>query len=584
MPAISSGGSASFSIANGNLSVSCYASAQYTVTLNGSTLFTGSYGKTFGPITGNVVITSVNGTIQYQSSGYDGPDQDVAMDSQTGNLSSSNNFMPFKRMSTLAMIGDSLLAYAESTLAGCTITDNGDGTANLLRTSHGSGAGDKIRISAAPSKSLNVMDSDVLTWVDANNLTIRLGGVCNEVTSTAGNAIVYFQNRKSNRGVLNHLELKLGYSLSTKWLSVGGARIANISTLIDDSSIATKSDVGLICLGMNNIYADGATLASMQADMTTLLDKAKYIANSLIILSVPPRDSTDAAWSAGKSTVHIGFNAWLREKAKAIGAKFIDTWRVQNGGATFVNAAATNPDPVAGFMWNVTSDKTHFGPRGARAIGDAVYAAIVELGYQVGPDARASHPSTLGADAGNLLTNSTFSATTAVSASGAIQAGTAATGFSVSNATVTSVTPSMVTKTISADGDAVGSWQRLTMSGAGAVRFNFPSISGLISAGNYYQLSCRVRVTSAVGLVDAGFFVFLTLGSVGSIQCHMFNHDSNTNPILGDWEGYYKSKVFYVPSGVTATTIYINPTLSAAQSSSMTFDIAEPELRLITAL
>ena len=484
----------------------------------------------------------------------------------TGGIRISGNNGSFASRKAL-LAGDSIAAYAEVYAGATSITDNGDGTATLVRTSHSLGVGDPVRIVAAPIKSLCVMDSRVTKYVDANTVQISLGGRTHDVVAGSGVSVVY-PLRRSCRGWLNWVEAALGEQFDTTWCAVGGATASKISSLIDETQIPADIDFGFVCAGMNNVYAAGQTFADAQAELSSLIAKVQNNSAMLVVLSIPPRNSADANWSASKQAIHTALNRWLYSFTKAIGGVFVDTWRSAQGAATYVNAGATNPDATTGFQ----QDYTHPSMRGAMAIG---YDITSKISGQSGVRGyTAAHPAAIGADTGNLLTGSAF----------ATGSGGVATGWASSDSTANmAVTPSLVARTVASDGDACGQNQVIsaaygTATGVASTRFRLNNFQALLTPGTTVQFSFPFKVQGALGLSSLELSLLGTRADGSLLIVNGFHNDSNTAVVSGDFLGRIITPPFVVPSDLTDIDAWVRPYITSAQSTALTLTLWQPEL------
>lgn len=463
------------------------------------------------------------------------------------------------------VIGDSITAQSEVILSATSVTNNGDGTARVVRTGHGVDVGQPIRIHGASLSALNVLDSYVTAWVDANTFDIALTGRRHTVTS-ASTPSVTFPLQRGFRGWLTWLEMLRGEMFDSTWCCVGGATSAQVTPLVEEAG--DNNDVAFICIGMNDIYSAGAPLATIKARFVRLFQAAKDRARHVVALTVPPRNHNDSAWSAGKQTIHTQFNRWMMTYAPNSGGHCVDTWRATANGATYVDASASDPDPLA----EMAFDNTHPSARGAQAIANAVKPVIDKLlpgGYWA-----PAHKEQVGANTQNLWTNSDFSTNT----------GNVATGWAVSDSTANmSITPSMVARTVANDGDAVGYKQRLSISygtatGTASTRFRRNDFHASVPAGKWVQLRVPFAVASAAGLVGLDLTLFGTTTSsfwqvYGPVQ------NSNSDPVTGDFAGVLMTPIVKVPA-LTDLDCWVRPYISSAQSSAMTLDLWQPELRI----
>lgn len=471
------------------------------------------------------------------------------------------------------LVGDSITSQAEVTLATASpyVVDNGDGTLTVTRTSHSAHVGEPIRIGAASSASLNLMDGEILSIVDANNFKCTIQGRTHGVTS-ASSATVVFPNRRSSRGWYTWLEMLLGDMFDTTWCATGGATIAELTTLVTESD-AGPHDVAFVCAGMNDIYSDGNSLATMQTDMTALLALVSSRAQKVVLLSVPPRNSADGSWSAGKQTIHTGFNRWLYEFAKSNNLVFVNTWRAVANGATYINSAATEPDPIASFSF----DNTHPSAVGAYAVGLAVKTAIQDF---IGVNGwKPSHADDLGADAGNIWTNSDFSTDVAGVPTSWAQSDTTA---------LSTVANSVVARTVSADGDALGknaviTYNYGTATGTASTRFRRNNFHASMTAGSYCQLRVPFSIADAAGLLGLELCIFGTDADGTFWQVYGNNLDTNADPHTDTpISGVLMTPPTIIPSGLNDIDCWVRIYINSAQSSDVTVKLWHPVMRVWT--
>ncbi len=478
-----------------------------------------------------------------------------------------NGVASTRSIKTALVIGDSITAQSEMALVATSVTDNGDGTATVVRNSHSLGVGDPVRMAACPSENLNVVDSKVVSVIDANKFRIELGGRTHGVTATSG-PIIYFPLRRSTRGWFNWMETKIGASIDPTWCAVGGATSAQMLSLLEKTSVSSKRDVAFVCIGMNDIYSAGNSIEVIKSNIKALINEASKKSNRIVLLTVPPRNSADTNWSAAKQSIHNELNRWIYEYGIMIGATVIDTWSAVHGGATYVNAQAVNPDPMADFV----HDNTHPSMRGAAAIG---FSVAQSLSDEFVRGFKAAHASAIGGSAWNLLPGPDFTAGTNV-----------ADGWAVSDTTSGMVvSSSLAARTVENDGDACGKNQLLSISygtatGNASTRFRCNNIQASLDPGTVVQLRINFSVSGAAGLVG---IESVMMGARGTDFWMVYSHqlDSNTAPMVGDFSGCLISPEVVVPSGLTDLDVWVRPYITSAQSSALTLKIWHPELRVV---
>lgn len=468
------------------------------------------------------------------------------------------------------LVGDSIGAYSEVILSSATVTDLGNGTANVfISGGHGCAVGQVMRLAACPSVNLNSLTATVLSTTDSTNAIVQLNPPFHSVTSSAGHATVAFRERRNCMGFLTTLETRLGIQFDTTWAAIGGAT-SRAALNYARQAASGPYFVSFVSSGMNDIYSAGNTFAQCQADLKALIDYAASVSLYVVVLTVPPRDSGGGSWSAGKQTVHNQLNKWIEQYVRSIGKICINTWRTANSGVTYVNGAAANPDPTA----LMTIDGTHPSWPGALAIGDAIYTALSPL---VGVDGyKAAHPSMIGADAGNILTDSDFS-------TGA----STATGWAITNQTAsTNVTPTLAARTVSADGDAAGRNQVITFdygTAAGTASFRFArsaSIHSLLTAGQMFEAVIPFSLTGSTGVTGVDILFQGTIGGGQTWQVYGNNLSTNVDPLTGAVSGYIRTPPTMIPSGITACTPFIRATFTSAQSGSAVLKLWHPVFRV----
>lgn len=468
-------------------------------------------------------------------------------------------------------LGDSLGEGLVTQASVGPIVANGDETLQVTtNTAHGSGIGDKIRLTATPSQDYNLMDGSVSGYIDTTNIVAPIRGRKSVVTANGSAGIISYVYRNSCRGAIWWAQFKIGDPFKVTNCAVPGASIEDVTQFLDQTDTSAGYDVLHIIAGMNNIYSKGDSLAVMQAKMTTLLAKAKPLARYGVVSLVPPRNSADSAWTSGRQTIHTGFNRWLYEYARSQGFRVLDTSRVQVNNVTYVNAGATNPDPSA----NMIFDNTHPSMPGAIAWGFALADILVDLGLATYGGWKGGHADHIGANAGNLLTNADFSSVTT----------NVATGWGSTDITTNmSVTPSTEDRTVANDGDAAGKNQVFTINygtatGTASQRFRKDNIQSLFTVGKKYQIRVGTKLTGATGLTGFDLQLFLTITGGGVVQISALNPDSNADAYTGDLTGWLITPEFIWPDNVSDADLWVRTFITSAQSGNMVVKYFKPEI------
>lgn len=476
------------------------------------------------------------------------------------------------RAKTCLLVGDSISAISEVSLSATSVTDNGDGTATVHRTAHSLGVGDPVRIGGAVSQALNVLDNSVSQVLGVDDFVVSLGGRTHTVTAPSGPSI-YYPLRRSCRGWFNWMETFLGVSFDTTWCAVGGASAADLSDLVAHTAITTEFDLICVNVGMNDAYSDGLSFADASANIKTLYDQVKPLGRHLLILTIPPRDSGNSAWTSAKQQIHTQLNRWIYEYALSIGAKVIQTAYSTQNGATYVNALASNPDPLASMVF----DGVHPAMRGGMAIG---WDGAQALSPFVGGDGwKVGHASDIGTNTGNILTDAAF----------ATGSGGVATGWASSDSgTGMSVVPTLVARTVAVDRDAAGQNQVLSINygTAGATvstRLRKNNIHTLVTPGTWVQFVLPFSVVNALGLVGLEVNLVGARAGVTNWLVYANSQDSNNDVVTGNFSGRFITPVVYIPDvGFTDLDLWIRAFITSAQVSDLVLTIWHPELRIVT--
>lgn len=484
-------------------------------------------------------------------------------------------------VSRIVLIGDSQSAFVDSTGPTCTaIVDNGDGTATITFSgSHSWAVGHPIAVNVAPARKFNVMNGTVTAQSNSGtfSVTYTLGGNTSPVTGTLASEVqTLYPWRRSPLGYATWLEVLQSRSIDYVKVCAGGADSRQILSMYNDALLTVQasqaSDI-IVMPGMNDVYARGWTFDATKASIKALLNRIRATMRRarMWVLLVPARDSGGSAWSSAKQTVHNRLNRWLWLYALQIGATPVDTWRAAQNGITYVNPAASNPDPNT----NMSNDGTHQSQVGALAIARALdalmrqTAAVQAGGKQFGHSAMAAQ--------NNALTNPGLTGTggTKTPGSGSIT-GNAPDNWIVEISSGTgALTLTSPARTVSADGDAYGNNLSVAVSGQATWRLRQTGLIGAVSAGQQRRLTVPVTITSPVNLTGIELVVFGTksgdntnVGLVGTSVA-----------MTSDLTGTLTSPTITLPSGLTALEVFVRFYFGSGGSGTVL--IGQPCLELI---
>lgn len=457
------------------------------------------------------------------------------------------------------VVSDSMLQFGLDVAPTVTaIVDNGDGTATLTF----SGAtnfvvGGEVFVNMAPDRKYNTFGSRITAMSGSAPYTITyaMASRTSPVTgAAAANTLVYYPQRKSVIGAIGWFEFFFNGALSAQYAMAGGADSGQCLTMLDDAVAAdsTTEDI-LICCGMNDVYARGWSFATCKASHAALIDAAAATGKTVHIVTIPPRNSADPAWSSAKQTVHNQLNKFLWAYAKKLGLTPLDSWRATNNGETWVNPAATNPDPVSGFT--SATDYTHPLVRGAAALGKLIGEALAKRAVK---PFIPSHKSI--ANQSNLFTNSSLTGTggTKTAGSGTIN-GTVPDGWTVEiTAGTPTVTLTSPARTVAADGDADGNNLQAVCaySGSGTQTFRLlqSGMHASLTPGERYRVLIPVTITGASGMTGMEAIAFGTGTGSGNLN---IGHLVGTGVALtGDYDGAFVIPEFEAPASLASLSVF----------------------------
>lgn len=475
----------------------------------------------------------------------------------------------------VVLVGDSILATYEDSQAATAHYANADGTVSLEFASACTAiVGNPIRVNGAATEALNTQSSTVLTRLAVAPYTITYSAptVSSPVTGQLG---VFFPKNDAVTGIASWLKFLIGSPVNILNAAAGGATTDQASTLFSRwLAVNTQRIDDVVVSALTNDMYGTATFAQCQTSMIALLAKARATNARVYVILPTPRDATHAAWTSGKRDLHIQVNKWLWDYCLQNGFCPIDSWRAQANSTTYVNSAATQPDPATGFA---QSDKVHPASVGSLAVASDLAAAMQGQRVAFGKGFRSSH-STMRTK-NNILPNPTLAGTggTVTAGSGTIS-GTAPDSYTVSNNSGNcAVTLTSPARTVAADGDASGYNLSIAVaSGTGEVRVaNSTSMHASVTAGQVYRLRVPVACSSLVGLTGIEALIHsVTPGGTSTAKALT----GTSSAIAGTITGVLTTEDFTVSSGLTSLNVFIKFTFS---SGSGTIVMSPPSLDLV---
>lgn len=391
----------------------------------------------------------------------------------------------------VVLMGDSINANNQLPIS-VTLTNNGDGTATATAASLKVYQGDTVSFGGSPTPVLNQLNTTILSHTIVGGLvtsvTYSLGGTYGPSVQSGGTTMTVLW-QSSDNGIFSFARALSGVPIRVLAnFSVGGSNSDDMYLLLEQA-LALNPSVVWIQIGTNNRFAVQWTAAQSIASIKKCIDRIAQCGATPVLQSIPPRsdsgnsfalthqnDATDAANVAPVLK-------WANEYMPKVGGYFIDLWRGVCNGVSFSDLTSTL------LFANLTmlKDGVHPERRGAVA------------GGKVGaPVARSLFPVTQGLPVGPAFVNAngkTFFDNSMLTGSGT------ATGLTISTvAGSPTVTPSLVPRTEAADGDIMGNWQRIVITGATSgtqVRVRVQVAPSSWAFGDYIEAAMKVRVSSS---------------------------------------------------------------------------------------
>jgi lysophospholipase L1-like esterase len=462
-------------------------------------------------------------------------------------------------------VGDSILALAEGVISATSVVSIGNNLARVTASSHANSVGDTIRIGGAPTRALNAMEARVTAVESANEFLVDLGKLKHDVTS-ASTPTMYWTARRSCRGILTGVETLIGEHFDTTWCAMGGATAQQVLDLALEA-VTEQHSIAIVCAGMNNVYSVNQSYDVAWSEIRSLMNFAASVADVVVVITIPPRDSAGGVWTVEKQAIHTRLNRAIYDECAAKQHQFINSWASVGNGVTYVNPAAANPDPAAVMSF----DGTHPSFVGNYAIARDIVEKIkpfigISNGY------RGAHLAMIDAQSNNILTNANFAA----SAAGV------ATGWANTNVTAgVSLTPTIVARSVAADGDALGNNQVLTFnygSATGTATFRYArssSIHTLLTPGRKFRARIPFKLTGSLGIIGLDLLVQGVLPGQ-SWFLYANSQESNADPYVGDLSGWLETVTRVIPAGLTGCTPFVRVTFTSAQTTNAVLTLFHP--------
>jgi lysophospholipase L1-like esterase len=164
---------------------------------------------------------------------------------------------------------------------------------------------------------------------------------------------------------------QLSQKFKNEWVAnrgFGGSTLGGVASKIESVAIRQGAKGIILHAGHNDIYPGKATLASLQKQMDSLIEKlqrAGLQGRGIILCSVSPSAAID---TPAEQETREAYNAWLQARAREIGATFADV----------ASAVRDQEDPGKLNRAYDVGDGVHFGASGSGVIAGTIFQAMSE--------------------------------------------------------------------------------------------------------------------------------------------------------------------------------------------------------------
>lgn len=450
--------------------------------------------------------------------------------------------------------GDSLMARNWNEQAISSAARSG-AVATATFNSHGVPIGSDVVIHGYDDPLWN--GTKTVTAITTNTFSFAISE-SSESAPTTGLHTPTFLARAHRRhdGYFNWAEWLSGKDYNLAFNCARGARLLSEINSDFDGTVAAQSPGGVYILqGGTNDCNQAIATATSCAEMESIIQKAQRRGLSVILATVPP--FVGATNTTAKANAFLALNKEIRKFARTYRCKVLDVY------AMCVDPASATAAGVTAYV--DTSDSIHLTPTFCKIVGAELYAMLDNLGL----GSPIQLPSSLG-DISSVLTSSNnvldglFAGIGGTESGGAT--GDTATGWTLANASIATVTASKGTGT-------VGASQIVTVAGSsGSYSMTGPSMTASFSAGDVVRfvgkISCTMdlayRMTMGLALTDGG---------VNSEIRAMSSPGATLAMPAGTYTVTFQSEPFKIPAGVTYSKFRPEPVvvLTGATTGALEF-------------
>ena len=294
----------------------------------------------------------------------------IGMQQAGGNLRTLSS-LAFLSTSTaplrVCIVGDSISEIFDQTASPASIVDQGGGIARVqFGAAFSIGTfwpGDEIKIVGASTENLNSM-STVITEVDTvSRLWFEYALTPTLTHSTTGSSpTIYLKYSRTPASYIVSAFALAGMEFNVAVdAAIGGGDSSQVQGVLFRDF--TQADIAIYAPGMNDVYARGWTYNQIIANDKTTIDWLMSRVKILVIVGIPPRASSNGAWTTGKFQIQQNVNGWRKAYAESIGVEYIDPATAYFGTSSYIDTLSSNIDPFTAGSLLTSSDGVHPAPQ-----------------------------------------------------------------------------------------------------------------------------------------------------------------------------------------------------------------------------
>lgn len=387
---------------------------------------------------------------------------------------------------------------------------NGDGTATYQFTLDQSlKVGDIIGVQGAADHAYNMPCSQPILAVSGAGpffytIALRPKMLPQTTPDTSPNVTLMFEHQKTAYTLVGNVRTLLGPQVEIINVSIGGDTTTDIVQRAPYDIGPLKPQVVYFSGAINNIYKNlatpGAVLPQVQADALGMYTYCQSIGAEMRLIGPPPQLQTRVNWSTSTRDLMFSIQKFYAQFAQSYGLKFYPWHQVGAGSEVAQQPLDANGNASTGMINPNAGDLIHptnkLGMILARRIADDVFAEHPQL--------IAENPRNI-TDTG-LYSNGLFN-TAGGTATGSGVGGQVPLGctLAILAGAPTSITGSLVARTVEADGDQAGNWYYVTMVAAAAgdgFHFDLPDLHTTMVQGSTYRLESDFTIVQGATLCN----------------------------------------------------------------------------------